>query len=109
MSVPVRITGRAKGVVAGGVLRQSFRKLTLKAIPANLPDEIVIDVTPLRIGNKLYVGDIKNDAYTFLHPDNAVIAAVKMSRNAMKAGAAIVDEEEDEEEVAPEAETPAAE
>ena len=109
MSVPVRITGRAKGVVAGGVLRQSFRKLTLKAIPANLPDEIVIDVTPLRIGNKLYVGDIKNDAYTFLHPDNAVIAAVKMSRNAMKAGAAMVDEDEDEEEVAPEAETPAAE
>ena len=109
MSVPVRITGRAKGVVAGGVLRQSFRKLRLKAIPANLPDEIVIDVTPLRIGNKLYVGDIKNDAYTFLHPDNAVIAAVKMSRNAMKAGAAMVDEEEDEEEVAPEAETPAAE
>ena len=113
MSVPVRVIGRAKGVVAGGVLRQSFRKLTLKAIPANLPDEIVIDVTPLRIGNKLYVGDIKNDAYTFLHPDNAVIAAVKMSRNAMKAGAAIVDEEEDEEEVAaeaaPEAEAPAAE
>ena len=109
MSVPVRITGRAKGVVAGGVLRQSFRKLTLKAIPANLPDEIVIDVTPLRIGNKLYVGDIKNDAYTFLHPDNAVIAAVKMSRNAMKAGAAMVDEDEDEEEVAPEAEAPAAE
>ena len=112
MSVPVRITGRAKGVVAGGVLRQSFRKLTLKAIPANLPDEIVIDVTPLRIGNKLYVGDIKNDAYTFLHPDNAVIAAVKMSRNAMKGGAAIVDEDEDEEETtetAPEAEAPAAE
>ena len=112
MSVPVRITDRAKGVVAGGVLRQSFRKLTLKAIPANLPDEIVIDVTPLRIGNKLYVGDIKNDAYTFLHPDNAVIAAVKMSRNAMKGGAAIVDEDEDEEETteaAPEAEAPAAE
>ncbi len=33
MEVPVRITGRAKGVVAGGVLRQSFRKLRIKAIP----------------------------------------------------------------------------
>ena len=112
MSVPVRITGRAKGVVAGGALRQSFRKLTLKAIPANLPDEIVIDVTPLRIGNKLYVGDIKNDAYTFLHPDNAVIVAVKMSRNAMKGGAAVVDEDDDEEETTeavPEAEAPVAE
>ncbi|MEC5394606.1 50S ribosomal protein L25/general stress protein Ctc [Bergeyella sp. RCAD1439] len=97
MDVPVRITGRAKGVVAGGVLRQSFRKLRLKALPANLPDEIVVDVTPLRIGNKVYVGDIKNDAYTFLHPDNAVVAAVKMSRNAMKGGV-VVDDDEDESE-----------
>ena len=113
MEVPVRITGRAKGVLAGGVLRQSFRKLRLKAIPANLPDEIVVDVTPLRIGNKLYVGDIKNDQYTFLHPDNAVVAAVKMSRNAMKNAGAMVEDDEDEEEVAtdaaPEAEAPAAE
>ncbi|WP_234109521.1 MULTISPECIES: 50S ribosomal protein L25/general stress protein Ctc [Chryseobacterium] len=96
MEVPVRITGRAKGVVAGGVLRQSFRKLKLKAIPANLPDEVVIDVTSLKIGNKLYVGDIKTNGFTFMHPDNAVVVAVKMSRTAMKGGAA---EEEDEEEV----------
>lgn len=95
MEVPVRLTGRAKGVVAGGVLRQSFRKLRLKALPANLPDEIVVDVTPLRIGNKLYVGDIKTDAYTFLHPDNAVIVAVKMSRNAMKAGMAAMEDDDE--------------
>ena len=98
MEVPVRITGRSEGVVAGGVLRQSFRKLKVKAIPANLPDEIVVDVTPLRIGNKLYVAALKNEAYTFMHPDNAVVAAVKMSRNAMKGGAAAM-EDEDEEEV----------
>lgn len=111
MEVPVRITGRAKGVVAGGVLRQSFRKLRLKALPANLPDEIVVDVTPLRIGNKLYVGSIKNDAYTFLHPDNAVVAAVKMSRNAMKGGAAMIEDEDEEETegAAPEAEAAPAE
>ncbi|WKS95166.1 50S ribosomal protein L25/general stress protein Ctc [Riemerella columbina] len=106
MEVPVRITGRARGVVAGGVLRQSFRKLKLKALPANLPDEIVIDVTKLRIGNKIYVGDIKNEAYTFMHPDNAVVVAVKMSRTAMKGGA-IADDDEDEEET--EGEAPAAE
>lgn len=97
MEVPVRLTGRAKGVVAGGALRQSFRKLRLKAIPANLPDEIVVDVTPLKIGNKLYIGDIKNEDYTFMHPDNAVVVAVKMSRNAMKnAQAGGADDEDDE-------------
>ncbi|MGP1501809.1 50S ribosomal protein L25/general stress protein Ctc [Bergeyella cardium] len=96
MEVPVKITGRAKGVVAGGVLRQSFRKLRVKAIPANLPDEIIVDVTPLKIGNKLYIGDIKSEAYTFMHPDNAVVAAVKMSRNAMKNATAASDDDDEE-------------
>ncbi|MDC8106164.1 MULTISPECIES: 50S ribosomal protein L25/general stress protein Ctc [Chryseobacterium] len=108
MEVPVRVTGRSKGVVAGGVLRQSFRKLKVKAIPANLPDEIVIDITSLKIGNKLYVGAIKTEGYSFMHPDNAVVVAVKMSRNAMKGGAAAQDDE-DEEEVVAEGAAPAAE
>ena len=108
MEVPVRLTGRAKGVVSGGALRQSFRKLKLKALPANLPDEIVVDVTPLKIGNKLYVGDIKTDGFSFMHPDNAVVVAVKMSRTAMKGGAVVEDDDEEETEAA-EGEAPAAE
>ena len=106
MEVPVRITGRAKGVVSGGAMRQTYRKLKIKALPANLPDEIVVDVTPLKIGNKLYVGDIKTNNFTFMHPDNAVVVAVKMSRTAMKGGAVV---EDDEEETAAEGEAPAAE
>ena len=94
MEVPVRITGRAKGVVSGGAMRQTYRKLKIKALPANLPDEIVVDVTPLKIGNKLYVGDIKTSNFTFMHPDNAVVVAVKMSRTAIKGGAVVEDEEE---------------
>ena len=106
MEVPVRITGRAKGVVSGGAMRQTYRKLKIKALPANLPDVIVVDVTPLKIGNQLYVGDIKTSNFTFMHPDNAVVVAVKMSRTAMKGGAAV---EDDEEETAAEGEAPAAE
>ncbi len=106
MEVPVRITGRAKGVVSGGAMRQTYRKLKVKALPANLPDEIVVDVTPLKIGNKLYVGDIKTNNFTFMHPDNAVVVAVKMSRTAMKGGAVVEDDEDD---TPAEGETPAAE
>ncbi len=106
MEVPVRLTGRSKGVVAGGAMRQSFRKLKLKALPANLPDEIVVDVTPLKIGSKLYVGDIKTNNFTFMHPDNAVVVAVRMSRTALKGGAA---EEDEEEETPAEGEAPATE
>ena len=105
MEVPVRLTGRAKGVVAGGAMRQSFRKLKLKAFPANLPDEIVVDVTSLKIGSKLYVGDIKTNNFTFMHPDNAVVVAVRMSRTALKGGA----EDEEEETPVAEGEVPATE
>ncbi|KQM63005.1 50S ribosomal protein L25/general stress protein Ctc [Chryseobacterium sp. Leaf201] len=107
MEVPVRLTGRSKGVVAGGALRQSFRKLKVKAIPANLPDEIVVDVTQLRIGNKLYIGGIKTEGYSFMHPDNAVVVAVKMSRNALKG--AVVEDDEEEEVATEEGAAPAAE
>ena len=107
MEVPVRLTGRSKGVVAGGAMRQSFRKLKVKAIPANLPDEIVVDVTPLKIGSKLYVGGIKAEGFTFMHPDNAVVVAVKMSRTAAKGGAGVDDEDEEETPTA-EGEAPAA-
>jgi large subunit ribosomal protein L25 len=97
MEVPVRVTGRSKGVVAGGVLRQTYRKLKVKAIPANLPDEIVVDITSLKIGNKLYVESLKSDKFTFMHPDNAVVVAVKMSRNASKNAAAGADDDDEEE------------
>jgi len=96
MEVPVRITGRSKDVVAGGILRQTYRKLKVKAIPANLPDEIVVDITALKIGNKFYVESLKNDKYSFMHPDNAVVVAVKMSRNASKNAAAGQDDDDEE-------------
>ena len=83
IDVPVRLTGRARGVVNGGVMRFNMRKVKVRAIPANLPDEIVIDITSMRIGHKMYVESLRNDKYTLLHPDNAVIVAIRTSRNAV--------------------------
>ncbi len=85
MEIPVRLVGTAKGTVVGGVLRHNMRKVKVKALPANLPDSIEADVTALEIGNKLPISELANDKYTFLHPDNTVVAQVRMSRNAAKA------------------------
>ncbi|MFA5619892.1 MAG: 50S ribosomal protein L25/general stress protein Ctc [Weeksellaceae bacterium] len=91
MDIPVRLTGRARGVIAGGVLQFVMRKVKVKALPGNLPDEILIDISPMRIGHKKYVESIRNDEYTIMHPDNSVIVAVRTSRTA------VADDEEDEE------------
>ncbi|MAD97506.1 MAG: 50S ribosomal protein L25/general stress protein Ctc [Flavobacteriaceae bacterium] len=96
MNIPVRLVGSSKGVMSGGALRHNIRKLKVKAIPANLPDFIEADITELGIGNKLYVTELKNEKYTILHPDNTVVAQVRMSRNASK----IEDEAEEVTEVA---------
>ena len=58
---------------------------------ANLPDAIEIDIENIRIGKFIYIGEIRNDNYTFLAPDSAVIVGVKTARGA-------IDEEEEEEE-----------
>ena len=87
MEIPVKLVGSSKGVMVGGALRHNLRKLKVKALPANLPDFIEADITELEIGNKLYVTELANDNYTFLHPDNTVVAQVRMSRNAAKAAA----------------------
>ena len=88
MEIPVKLVGNSKGVMIGGALRHNVRKLKVKALPANLPDFIEADITELEIGNKLYVTALTNENYTFLHPENTVIAQVRMSRNAAKAAAA---------------------
>src|SRR6056300_1386220 len=87
MNIPVRLVGKSKGVMVGGALRHNIRKMRVKAVPANLPDFIEADITELEIGNKLYVTELKSDKFTILHPDNTVVAQVRMSRNASKAAA----------------------
>ncbi|GEJ35857.1 50S ribosomal protein L25 [Flavobacterium psychrophilum] len=85
MEVPVRIIGTSPGVLLGGVLRLNSRKLKVKALPANLPDFLDADISPLEMGNKIYVTALANEKYKILHPENTVVCQVRISRAAMKA------------------------
>jgi large subunit ribosomal protein L25 len=90
MQIPVRLQGSSPGVRNGGRLMFRKRKLTIKALPANLPDVINVDISKLRIGGNISVINVLSDDYTFLHPDNTTIVQVKTSRTA-------VDDEDKEE------------
>ena len=85
MEVPVKVTGVSPGVLLGGVLRLNTRKLRVKALPKNLPDFVEAEISHLEMGNKLYVTKLVSDKYKLLHPDNTVVAQVRISRAAMKA------------------------
>ncbi|SCY25106.1 50S ribosomal protein L25/general stress protein Ctc [Flavobacterium caeni] len=85
MEVPVKVTGTSPGVLGGGVLRLNQRKLKVKALPANLPDFVTADISELEMGNKLYVTKLATNNFKLMHPDNTVVAQVRISRAAMKA------------------------
>jgi large subunit ribosomal protein L25 len=85
MEVPVKITGVSPGVLLGGDLRLNTRRLKVKALPKNLPDFIEANISELQMGNKLYVTKLVSNNYKLLHPDNTVVAQVRISRAAMKA------------------------
>lgn len=95
MEIPVHFVGNSRGVKAGGVLRKNARKLRVKALPNLLPDFIEIDITPLKIGAKLYVTALQNDDYKIMHTDNTVVCQIKRARAAM---AIAVDDDEELEE-----------
>ncbi len=58
VDVPVRCTGKAKGLVAGGILQQIFRNLPIRCLPEKIPVDIEIDVTELELGDTLKAGKI---------------------------------------------------
>ena len=95
MEVPVHFVGNSRGVKAGGVLRKNSRRLRVRAIPSLLPDFIEVDVTPMRIGNKLYVTALENDDYKIMHTENTVVCQIKRARAAM-ALAGMDEDDEDE-------------
>jgi large subunit ribosomal protein L25 len=58
--VPVETSGEAAGVkTGGGVLEHVLFKLRVRCLPKDLPEQIVVDVSSLEIGNSVHLGDIK--------------------------------------------------
>lgn len=105
--IPIVFEGSSIGVRNGGKLRKTLRKLSIRSTPENLPDNVTIDITPMTIGEKVYVKDLEASNFDILTAGSSVIVAVKTARG-------VVDEEEeaaaaDAAADAPAADAPAAE
>ena len=87
----MRTKGAAKGVLNGGKLNMAFRTLSCYGLQGDLPDAIVLNIAPIRIGQSIRVSEVSIPGVTILDPANAVVLGVKISRGA-------VDDDEDEEE-----------
>ena len=74
IALPVRLTGNAEGVKVGGKLALSARKL-------------VVDVTPLKVGQTIFVGDLQFEGLQFISPATQAVCAVRVTRASRGAAA----------------------
>jgi large subunit ribosomal protein L25 len=88
IEIPVRLQGLAVGVKAGGKLSLDRRKLKVKALPAKLPEELVINVEHLDLGKSVQVGQLSFENLELLDAQNAVVCRVQLTRAARGAAAA---------------------
>ncbi len=90
VEVPVHLTGTADGVRNfGGVLDHILRTLELEVLPGDIPESIDLDVTPLGIGQSLYVRDIKVEKAEILNDEDLPVVTVVAPRAEEAAPAAI--------------------
>ena len=88
MEVPIKLSGLAEGVKAGGRLAASVRKLKVKAVYTNIPERLNIDVTSLGLGKTIKVGELHFEGLELVTSKEVVVCQVKMTRGARSAASA---------------------
>lgn len=80
MSVPIKITGNAPGLIKGGQLVKKFRKLNVRALPADMPESVTVDISNLDIEQKITIGELVQDKYKIVEQQDRYIVAIRATR-----------------------------
>lgn len=85
--VPVKPIGVAVGATVGGRLFQPLNKIKIKALPANIPALVNVNISKMKVGSNLRVRHLRLDNLTILDDPRKTIATLKPPRGG-KAGLA---------------------
>jgi large subunit ribosomal protein L25 len=76
LEIPVQLVGTAIGIKEGGILQHILHKLNVECLPKDIPEYIEIDISALKLGDSVHVGDLTRDNLDFLNPKNSLIVSV---------------------------------
>ncbi len=107
--IPVETTGVSKGEKLGGLLDQELYELEVEALPLDLPDKVVVDVSDLDMHDVIFVKDlnVSEKVKVLTPPDTPVVSIVAPAREEITVSEAedeTAEGEEKKEEVAASAE-----
>ncbi len=88
--VPLDFTGKPKGAIDGGQIRIVLRSLEVRAKPSDIPTKLVVDVSPLEIGDVIHVNAIAlpDGVNAVTGRDLAVVTCAKPEEEKVEAAAA---------------------
>ena len=92
IKVPVQYEGTAYGVRNGGIQQEFVHKIAIRCLPKNLPESFTVDVTDLKIGERILVRDMENEGLEILAPADSPLVSIRRPRLIIE-----IEEEEDEE------------
>ncbi len=79
--VHVKLIGEAHGVkIQGGLLQHGLRTVNVACLPADIPKEITVDVTKLKMGDAIRVKDIKLEKAKITDDAEQVIVNITVPR-----------------------------
>ncbi|WP_096203249.1 50S ribosomal protein L25/general stress protein Ctc [Bacillus sp. FJAT-45350] len=58
--VPVRLDGDAPGAKDGGIVSQLMHSISVRCLPTDIPEEVVVDISNLNIGDSIQIRDMVN-------------------------------------------------
>jgi large subunit ribosomal protein L25 len=78
VEIPLICTGKAVGVISGGIMRQIYRKLPVRCLPEKIPVSIEYDVTALELGDNVKVNQLvlPEGVAVRLAPDQTVLGVI---------------------------------
>jgi large subunit ribosomal protein L25 len=79
-TIPVKYTGTAAGVKAGGRLVTKMKTLKVKTYPRHLKEQIEVSIDNLEIGGNIRVEDVKEENYEILNSPRIPIVSVVTTR-----------------------------
>ena len=85
IGIPVKLVGLAQGVRDGGRMNLSIRKIDVTAPYQQIPEHLDVDVTNLKIGKSIKVGELSYEGLALATSKDVVVCSVKMTRNAATA------------------------
>lgn len=80
MEIPIKTVGTSPGVANGGALTIKKPKLSVQALPKDMPDHIAVDISELKLGKSTKVGALPAGDYTILNSPLVTIASVAIPR-----------------------------